>query len=122
MLLLDTNILIDYTRRKPEASIFLENLAERPLISSMTVAELYAGVREGKEREVLREVILLCEVIPVSQEIAEKGGLYRRNYGQSHGTDLIDGLIAATVEIKDATLVTLNRKHFPMLKEILTPY
>lgn len=46
-LLIDTDVLIDYLRSKSQAVSFLENLKELLLISSITVAELYAGVREG---------------------------------------------------------------------------
>jgi len=61
------------------------------------------------------------EIIPLDAEIAQKGGLYRRDYGPSHGVGLADALIAATAELQQARLVTLNAKHFPML-EVLVPY
>ncbi len=48
--------------------------------------------------------------------IAAAGGLIRRDYGKSHGVGLADAIIAATVELRKADLVTLNRKHFPMLQ------
>lgn len=54
--------------------------------------------------------------------IAVTGGLYRRDYGKRHGTGLADALIASTAEARQATLVTLNAKHFPMLTELLVPY
>ncbi len=49
ILLLDTDVLIDYLRNRIEAVNYLENLIEIPLVSSVTVAELYSGVRENKE-------------------------------------------------------------------------
>lgn len=61
-------------------------------------------------------------MIEISGEIAEKGGFYRRDFGPSHGVDLNDAIIAATAEVEAKSLVTLNRKHFPMLKNILVPY
>lgn len=33
-----------------------------------------------------------------------------------------DVLIAASAELSGARLVTLNRKHFPMLPDVLVPY
>ena len=53
---------------------------------------------------------------------AVRGGLFRRDYGKSHGVGLADALIAATAELAQATLVTLNAKHFPMLPTVLVPY
>ncbi len=34
----------------------------------------------------------------------------------------MDALIAASAEAAGATLLTLNRRHFPMLAEVLVPY
>lgn len=121
-LLIDTDVLIDYLRDQPEAVTYLEALASPLLISAITVAELYAGVREGNERTLLTEFIGTFEIVPVNEEIAVAGGLYRRNYGKSHGLGINDALIAATAVLSNAELVTLNRKHFPMLSSVTVPY
>ena len=91
-------------------------------ISVITVAELYAGVREGAERAKLDMFLLAFVVIPLDSEIAVRGGLIRREYGKSHSTGLADALIAATVLVRQLRLIGLNRKHFPMLPDMLTPY
>jgi len=52
-LLLDTDVLIDYLRGIPLAVSYLEGCTEVLLISVITVAELFAGVREGRERTTL---------------------------------------------------------------------
>lgn len=121
-LLIDTDVLIDYLKANSQAVDFLENLTQVLLISSITVAELYAGVREGKERTALDNFISVFEVVPIDEKIATIGGLYRRDYGKSHGVGLADALIAATANIKQAKLVTLNQKHFPMLRDLIIPY
>ena len=121
-LLIDTDVIIDYLRDRPEAVSYLENLAEPLLMSAVTVAELYAGVRDGAERTALDNFIQAFEIVAVDEEIAVKGGLYRRDYSKSHNTGLADALIAATAEVRRAELVTLNKKHFPMLSEVIVPY
>jgi predicted nucleic acid-binding protein len=121
-LLIDTDVLIDYLRGQAEAVSYLEGLTEQTLISVVTVAELYAGVREGAEREALDSFIAAFEIVPVNQTIASLGGLNRRDYGKSHGVGLADAIIAATAEVRKADLVTLNKKHFPMLTNIIVPY
>lgn len=121
-LLLDTDVLIDYLRSRAEAIAFLEDRQETLFVSTITVAQLFAGVREGKERTVLSTFLLAFELVAVDGTIAERGGLYRRAYGRSHGTGLADALIAATAEHVRADLVTLNRKHFPMLGTVRVPY
>ena len=121
-LLIDTDVLVDYLRGYPAAVAWLEGLSDAPLLSSITVAELYAGVRDGEERTALDAFMLACEILPLDEQIAVKGGLFRRDYGKSHGVGLADALIAASAETHHATLVSLNSKHFPMLAEIVSPY
>lgn len=121
-LLLDTDVVIDYLRGIPEAINYLEDRPETLLLSAITIAELFAGVREGKERTALHAFLGAFEVVTVDQEIAERGGLYRREYGRSHGVGLADALIAATAERARADVVTLNVKHFPMFPSARPPY
>lgn len=121
-LLIDTDVLIDYLRANADAVSYLENLRDIPLISVITVAELHAGVREGRERTALTDFIEAFEIAPLTKQIASTGGLYRRDFGASHGVGLNDALIAATAHVNNAGLVTLNRKHFPMLANVTVPY
>ena len=64
----------------------------------------------------LAQFLGALEIIPLNAEIARQGGLYRRNYGPSHGVGLADALIAASATLHQAQLVTLNARHFPMLQ------
>jgi predicted nucleic acid-binding protein len=121
-LLIDTDVLIDYLRDYPDAVSYVEAQQERLLISVVTVAELYAGVREGEERSRLERFLRAFEIIPLDQRVAIQGGLYRRDYSKSHNVGLADALIAATATQRQVPLVTLNRKHFPMLQDVFVPY
>jgi predicted nucleic acid-binding protein len=121
-LLIDTDVLIDYLRERPESVSYLESLTQPLLISAVTVAELYAGVRDGSERVALESFIDSFQVRAVDQEIAARAGILRRDFGKSHGTGLADAIIAATAEAQGANLVTLNRRHFPMLEGVVVPY
>jgi predicted nucleic acid-binding protein len=119
--LLDTDVLIDYLRDCDAAVVYLESLPEPLLVSAITVAELYSGVREGKERNILDQFMRAFDKIPIDNNIAIKAGLFRRQYGPSHGVGLADALVAATAEVYNAKVVTLNKSHFPMIKTIV-PY
>lgn len=121
-LLIDTDILIDYLRDRPEAVAYIDSLTEPLYLSAITTAELYAGVREGSERTQLDQFLLAFTIIAVDTDIATAGGLLRRDFGKSYGTGLADALIAATAVIHHLRLVGLNRKHFPMLPDMITPY
>jgi len=95
----------------------------RPMaVSALTVAELYAGVRDGEEKAQLAELLSIFGQIPVDADTAAEGGLLRRDYGPSHGTGLIDAIVAVTALRHGLRLVTLNAKHYPMLPEVIVPY
>jgi predicted nucleic acid-binding protein len=111
-LLIDTDVLIDYLRDRAEAVTYLESLTPPLSISAITVAELYAGVRDGAERSTLDQFIDSFQIIAIDENIAVRAGLIRRDFGKSHGTGLADAIIAATAELQQADLVTLNGKHF----------
>ena len=120
--LIDTDVLIDYLKGRDEAVHFLESQRVSMLVSAITVAELYAGIRDGKERLLLDNFIEYFQVVPLNHALAVKGGLFRRDFKKSHGVGLADAMIAATAESENATLVTLNQKHFPMISDIVIPY
>ena len=121
-LLIDTDVLIEYLRGRSEAVEYLEGLTSDLCISVISVAELFAGVRDDEEEKSLKQLLLAFVVLPVTEKTARLGGLYRRDYGGSHGTGLADAIIAATSEENGADLVTFNRRHFPMVSKITVPY
>ena len=121
-LVIDTNILVDHFRRLPAAVDFVAHLRGRPVVSVITAGELFAGVREGKERQEIERFLSRTVLIDVDEQIAIRAGLMLRQYRKSHGVGLADALIAATAEVDGAVIATLNAKHFPMLNDVLVPY
>ncbi len=121
-ILLDTDVLVDFLRGHSKAVAFVNAHSARIILSSIVVAELYAGVKGDAEQAALEDFIALFRVVPVSAEIAKAGGLYKRDYGKSHGVGLADGILAATADAENAELKTLNRKHYPMLKGLRSAY
>ncbi len=119
--LLDTNIIIDYSRDNPNAVELVENLDILPSISVITVAEIIQGVRD-KERPFFRGIFEVWNVIPISREIALLAGEYRLQYLESHNLGLADAFIAASASIQGAQLTTLNIKDFPMFRMLQRPY
>ena len=120
--LLDTDVLIDFFRGHSKAVMFVNRYSSRIILSSIVVAELFAGVKEGSEQIALENFISLFRVIPVTSEIAKVGGSFKRNYGRSHGVGLADSIIAATSQIENAELKTLNTKHYPMIINLAPAY
>jgi predicted nucleic acid-binding protein len=121
-ILLDTDVLVDFFRGHNQAITFVNAHSIRIIMSSIVIAELYAGVKGDAEQAALENFISLFRVVPVSAEIAKAGGLYKRDYGKSHGVGLADAILAATAEAENAQLKTLNTKHYPMLKGLKPAY
>ena len=44
------------------------------------------------------------------------------SFGKSHGVGLADAIIAATSQIENADLATLNTKHYPMIVRLKPAY
>lgn len=122
--LLDSDVLIDHLRGREQARAYILTLKSEGelLVSAITVAELFAGARHKGEKEAIDALLRLTRIIAVDETIARQGGHYRQQYGKSHGTGLMDALIAATGENERANLVTFNRRHFPMIADLQVPY
>ncbi len=122
LILLDTDILIDYLRGYEKAVAFIKAHSTRIMLSTIVIAELYAGVKGEAEEAALDNFISLFPIVSVSAKIAKIGGFYKREYGKSHGIGIADALIAATAQVENAKLKTLNRKHYPMIKGLRPAY
>ncbi len=120
--LVDTDVLVDFLRGHSKAVAFVNAYSQRIILSSIVVAELYAGVKGDAELRVLDNFVSIFRVVPVTPEIAKIGGLYKRDYGKSHGVGLADAILAATAEVENAELKTLNVKHYPMFKGVQPAY
>ena len=120
--LLDTDIAIDYLRGVQAAVEFVQRHESEISLSAVTVAELFAGVREGDETDKLEEFVGLFPVIPVAPEVAKTAGLHRRDFGPSHGTGLADGVLAATADLHALEMRTLDTRHYPMFQGLRAPY
>ena len=124
-ILVDTDVLIDFLRGHEQAVSFVNLESDRIIVSSIVVAELYAGARGGKsdtERGTLERFLSLFRIVHVTVAIARLGGLYKRDYGRSHGVSLADAVVAATATLENAELKTLNVKHYPMFNAIQPAY
>ena len=118
----DSDVLVDYLRGLPQAVALVERYEVRIVLSAIVVAEVYAGARYGRDREILARLVSLFPVVPVTAEVARTGGLLKLDYGPSHGIGLPDALVAATVLQEKADLKTLNVKHYPMLAGLKPAY
>jgi predicted nucleic acid-binding protein len=119
--LVDTDVIIEYLRGREQAVGCLESLEGTLHVSVITVAELYSGVRDN-EQEALEQFLNAFDVVAVDMSLARSAGLCRKSYQPAYGTGLADAIVAMSAKAVGATLVTFNRRHYPMTDDLLVPY
>ena len=123
-LLPDTNFLTDVLNGKRGRAEIMEEFIHRGddlACCAINVAEVCVGLRE---KEVPKTEALLKELLyfPVSWDAAKLAGNLKRDWARQGQTlSLADTLIAAVCLTERLTLVTGNRKHFPMPELSLYP-
>lgn len=118
MRLFDSTVLIAHLRGVTAASALLREAVAtgRAACSVLTRVEIEGGMRSA-ERAAVARLFGSLTLEPVTDVIARRAGEQLRAYRRSHpGIDVVDYVIAATAEIHEAELVTLNVRHFPMLR------
>jgi len=123
--LIDTDVLIDHLRGEEKALHFLKQLnlqKSQIFYSVISKAEIYSGIIPDEEEEVSLLFRSMNEV-PIDGEIAEISGRFKKMFFASHGLLLPDAFVAASAKRVGATLITLNKRHYPMRDiEIQIPY
>lgn len=121
-MLLDTNVLIDILRARPEAERFFRSLRSRPSTSVICTMELLAGARNRAEERAIGRLLQHIPPLDVTYAIGHRAGEFLKHYRNSHGVIDPDALIAATAEHHGLALATCNVKHFPMFPRLKAPY
>ncbi|SRR5260221_2246342 len=116
MYLLDTDVLIWVLRGNEQIIKKVLSLKEMAslCISVISIAEIYKNIFPAElttTEEYLQQHILF----DVDAKVAKIAGLYWQQHAkQLKNLSLTDCLIAATANVNNLTLVSLNTKHFPM--------
>ena len=113
--ILDTDIAIDFLRRRDYARDLLNHWAGEGLlaISTLTHLEIYQGMKTGEEgatNAFLDGLVSVVVDIPIARQAGTMlGGL--RSKGMTIG--IADAIIAATALQFGAPLLTNNVEHYP---------
>lgn len=122
--LLDTNVLIDFSRGKKAVVDHLFDLAHAGHIlgsCAVCVAEFYAGEERGKLPDVDGFIDSLRRW-PMSHEAAISGGAYRYTYARKGITlSVTDTMIAGVARHSNAVILTSNLKDYPMPDILVEP-
>ena len=115
--LFDSTVLIAHLRGDDRATTMLLQHGRRErLVSVVSRIEIEGGMRSA-ERGAVTRLFGVVTMVPLTDQIAQRAGEFLRSHRRSHqGIDLADYVIAATADLREASLATLNVKHFPMMK------
>jgi predicted nucleic acid-binding protein len=123
-LLLDTTFLIDVLNdRRGRADLMERMILEQHTLAccAINVAEVYVGLRASEARET-ETLLRQLAYVPIRWEAAKLAGDLKREWArQGHTLTLTDTTVAAVCLTENLTLVTDNRKHFPMPELSLYP-
>jgi predicted nucleic acid-binding protein len=113
----DTGILIDVLNGRANRKSLLLDIAARGhslACCAVTVAELYSGLHQNELDQALRLLSALIWV-DTTPAVAKRAGEIRYAWARKGKTlGLADTMIAATALQYNLTLITENRKDFPM--------
>ena len=114
---LDSDVLIWHLRGDERARSLLRSLRADPgqdlFVGALQRAEVIFFAKE-EELWATRLLLSLFETVPVDAAIVDLGGELYRAWNPSHGVDVADALLAATVMTTGGKIHTLNVRHFPM--------
>jgi predicted nucleic acid-binding protein len=120
MLLIDTNIIINYLRGDSKATDFIEAFGKENLaLSSIVKMELYNGVLNRVEYLKIKKELNDFVRLELNESIGQTALFLSKKYALSHHMSVADTLIAATALVYDLELKTYNLKDFrfiPTLK------
>ena len=113
----DSDVLIWHLRGDRKASVFLKRLhgskGYELWVGAMQRAEVVFFMKPEEERMTLL-FLSQFKTAPIDQKIVDAaGGLYRQ-WHPSHGLDINDAILAATVMQTGGQIFCLNTKHYPM--------
>lgn len=114
--LVDTDVCIDYLRKREYARILFRKWMAKGLlsISAITHLEIYAGMRKGEE-SATADFLDNMVTVPVDESIASSAGNIIRNL-KAKGLTMspMDSIIAALALFTNVPLVTNNIDDYPV--------
>jgi hypothetical protein len=115
--IVDTDILIDFSLDRPDAVQTMAILEENNTItvSVITAMELYAGCRSKKDFKIVDLLLSGIQIELVTKAVSEKAFELMKTFRSSHGVEINDMLIAATAMTLELNLISKNQKHYTFL-------
>lgn len=119
MLLVDTNIIINYLRGDVKATDFIQAFGKENLALSIIVEmELYNGVLNKIEYLKIKKELNDFVRLELNENIGQTALFLSKKYALSHHMSVADTLIAATALVYNLELRTYNLKDFRFISTL----
>ena len=117
VILCDTNILIDLSKRNPDVIRELQAIGTaNVVVSAISAGEFIFGALNKADLAKIIKALQAITVVPVDEAISRKGVELVTQYALSHTLAVPDAFIAATALVYNYPLYTLNRKDFKFIE------
>jgi predicted nucleic acid-binding protein len=115
----DTDILIWVLRGNTKAAALLREDEERCL-SLVSYMELLRGARNRREVSTIQGFLRrqAFRSLPLTENVGHRAAIYVEEYGLKAGLGVADAIIGATAAENGLMLVTGNRKHFAVIRDL----
>jgi len=119
MILVDTNIFIEYYKNNSAICKTLEQIdPQKIVVNDVVCAELYFGARNKQELANIVSDMENLTVLTILPKISRLAVDLVKQFCLSHKFKLPDAQIAATALFHNAELFTLNRKDFVFIPNL----
>jgi len=119
MILIDTNIFIEYYKNNPAICKILEQIDPQKIaVNDVVCAELYFGARNRQELANIVSDMEKLNVLTIHPQISRLAVDLVKQHCLSNKLRLPDAQIAATALYYNAELFTLNRKDFAYIPNL----
>lgn len=118
-MIFDTDILI-WVQRGHEKAAEIVDEADKREISIITYMELLQCAKGKQQHKQIKNFLVDCHftVIPINENIGHRAAIYIEEYSLVDGIRVNDAMIAATAVERNADLVSSNKKHYKMIKDL----
>lgn len=118
MILVDSDILIQYSRGDLVAANWLETVSQSHeiAISVVTEIELLFGSRDKGHLKETRQLLATFIIVQIDETVSKRTSSLIEKYCLSHRLEMPDALIAATALVNNFELGTINKKDFRFIE------
>ncbi len=116
MILVDSDILIDYLRRNPKALDLIKKNNRNITISDFNKIELFAGCENKREIKAIAYFLDKFKKLKTTSEIIENAVNIFEKHLLQDGIDPMDAIFASTSIYYNTDFYTKNIKHYKNIK------